>query len=70
MIGKEKLREIRSNVIQAFTKAGIDPGKWMDEQIRKAKRETPKNMAEIETLQLIRDGLRAAASRKRRPRSR
>lgn len=70
MIGKEKLSEIRSNVMQAFAKSGIDPDVWIEEELGKANGAVPRNEAEIETLKLVRDGLQAAASRKRRTRSR
>lgn len=70
MIGKKKLSEIRSDVVKAFAKAGIDSDVWIEEEIGKANRAVPRNEAEIETLKLIRDGLRSAASRKRRPQAR
>jgi hypothetical protein len=65
MIGKKKLSEIRASVDTACAKAGLDPTVWIDEQIGEADRAKPRHAAEIETLMLIRDGLRAAASRKR-----
>ncbi|HJT31110.1 MAG TPA: hypothetical protein VJ783_03510 [Pirellulales bacterium] len=70
MIGKKKLSEIRAGIVKACAKAGIDPAVWMEEEISKANRATPRNKAEIETLLLVRDGLRAAGSNKRRVRAR
>lgn len=70
MIGKKKLSETRATIVNASAKAGLDPAAWIEEQIGEANLVTPRNMAEIETLMLIRDGLRVAASRKRRSRAR
>lgn len=70
MIGKKKLSEIRASLVKACAKAGIDPAVWMDEEISKAHRAKPRNNAEIETLTLVRDGLRSTAKRQRRSRAR
>ena len=70
MIGKKKLSEIRTNLLDACAKAGLDPAVWFDEQIGKANCEKSRNVVEIETLKLVRDGLRADASRKQRARKR
>lgn len=70
MIGKKTLREIRVNLLDACAEAGVDPAAWFDEEIRKAKRAKAPNAVEIETLKLVRDGLRAGASGKQRARKR
>lgn len=70
MIGKKKLNDIRAGVAKAFADAGLDPVLWADKQIDKEEGRVQPNTAEIETLKLVRDGLRAAASRKRRARTR
>lgn len=66
MIGKKKLREVRADILKACANAGLDSPVWIEEQIDKANRAVPRNEAEIETLLLIRDGLRAAAMPKGR----
>ena len=70
MIGKKKLSEIRGSVAKAFAQEGIDPAVWVEQQISNANRAKPQNRAEIETLTLVRDGLRTAAARTRRARAR
>lgn len=70
MIGKKKLSEIRASVVKACAEAGLDPAVWTEEQISKANRAKRRNKAEIETLTLLRDGLRATVARKRRSRAR
>lgn len=70
MIGKKKLKEIRASVVKACDQAGIDPEVWLAEEINKANRAEARNKVEIETLRLVRDGLRAAESQKRRARAR
>lgn len=75
MIGKKTVREIRADLLEECAKAGVDPAVWFDEQIRKLERGGSPDPREIETLELIRDGLLATgpatkAGRKRaRPRS-
>lgn len=69
MIGKKKLKEIRAGVVKACDQAGVDPEVWLAEEISKSTRATARNKVEIETLLLVRDGLRAAASKKRRARA-
>lgn len=69
MMGKKKLSEIRASVAKACAKAGVDPAVWIEEEISKANRTKPRNKAEIETLKLVRDGLRAATTRERRARA-
>lgn len=66
MMGKKTLSEIRESLLHACAEAGVDPATWFDEQICKTKGKKSPNATEIETLELIRDGLRADASRKRR----
>lgn len=70
MMGKKKTSEIRASILKACARAGIDPAVWMEQEISKANRAKPRNKAEIETLLLVRDGLRAADSRRRRVRAR
>ena len=69
MISKRKVSEIRANLLKACAEAEIDPAVWFDEEIRKAKSAEPQNVVEIETLKLVRDGLRATATRKSRKRT-
>jgi hypothetical protein len=59
MIGKKTVSAIRADLLEECTKAGIDPAVWFDEQIRKLERGKSSSPQEIETLQLIRDGLQA-----------
>lgn len=70
MIGKRKLSEIRAGLVKACAKAGVDPAVWMEQEISKANRAQPRNNAEIETLMLVRDGLRSAAKRLQRAQAR
>jgi hypothetical protein len=69
MIGKKSLSDIRANILKAFSKAGLSPDAWMDKQISRATRAQP-NLAEIETLTLVRDGLRSGGTKKQRSRAR
>lgn len=69
MIGKKKLSEVRATSLKAFDKAGISPDALLDHQHNKATR-GKRNRAEIETLTLVRDGLRSGARRKQRSRAR
>jgi hypothetical protein len=69
MIGKKRLAEVRASLTAECAKAGIDPRRWFDEQIRKLEHGPSPNPLEIETLELIRDGLmvkRSAAKRRRK----
>jgi hypothetical protein len=66
MIGKKTLREIRESVATACVQSGVDPAIWIEEEISKANRAKPRNKAEIETLTLILDRLRAASRQRSR----
>lgn len=57
MIGKTKLSTIRTQVREAFAKAGADPDQWFDQQIRKLERRPSPDQGEIGTLRLLRDAL-------------
>ncbi len=59
MIGKQKLSEIRASLRERHEKSGGDLIKSLDERVRRLERRRPPNRVEIETLKLIRDGLRA-----------
>ena len=58
MIGKNSLIAIRADLLEDCTKAKIDQGVWFDKQIRKLESGKSPKPEEIETLKLIRDGLR------------
>ena len=58
MIGKKKLSEIRASLLETCGASGEDVIKSLDERVRKRERRQPPNRVEIETLKLIRDGLR------------
>lgn len=66
MIGKKKLSEIRSDVLDACSKAGMDPASWLEEQIRVLEHKPSPQPVEIETLKLIRDALKTERSGERR----
>jgi hypothetical protein len=70
MIGKKRLKDIRASINRAAANEGVDIPSWIEEKIVEAKRAKPRNKVEIETLMLIRDGLRCAAPRKRRSQTR
>jgi len=74
MIGKEKLSEIRASLLERCGTSGEDMIKSLDERVRKLERQQPPNRVEIETLKLIRDGLRvkpkAAKGTRKRARTR
>jgi hypothetical protein len=70
MMGNKKLSEIRASLLEACAKAGVDPAVWFDEQILKARNGKSPNTIEIETLKLVRDGLRSDVSRKQQARKR
>jgi hypothetical protein len=66
MIGKKSLSGVRAVLLNKCAKSGIDPADWFDEQIRRVERTPSPNQLEIETLRLIRDGLRAKPPRAKR----
>jgi hypothetical protein len=70
MIGKKSLRRIRASLLDKCADAGIDPARWFDEQIDKLEHGPPPKPTEIETLKLIRDGLRAKPADAKRVRKR
>jgi hypothetical protein len=65
MIGKKTLRAIRADLLEC-ARAGIDPAVWFDDQIRKLESGKSRKPAEIETLKLIRDGLRTENGKSKR----
>ncbi len=68
MIGKKSLAEIRDSLREACQQAAIDPDEWIAEQLRKLDSKSSARPHEIETLELIRSGLRARSSTGKRPR--
>jgi hypothetical protein len=63
MIGKKSLSAIRADLLEEWARAGIDPAVWFDKQIRKLESGKSPKPSEIETLKLIRDGLRMESER-------
>lgn len=59
MMGKKTLSEIRASIRGACGPSGADLIKSLDARVRKLERRQPPKPVEIETLKLIRDGLRA-----------
>jgi hypothetical protein len=70
MIGKKRLTDVRTSLLDECAKSRIDPARWLDEQIGKLEVAAPVNAREIETLKLIRDGLQSKSSRPKRVRKR
>ena len=66
MIGKKTLSAIRTDLLKECAKTGIDPAVWFDEQIRKLESGKSCEPTEIETLKLIRDGLRVETAKPKR----
>ena len=65
MIGKKTVAELRAELLEQCTKEGVNPAVWFDEQIRKLERGPAPDPRDIETLELIRDGLLARARGKK-----
>lgn len=63
MIGKKKLRAIRTELRRELARSGRKAGKALDLLIQKAAAKSTSNEGEIETLQM----LRRALSRRRKP---
>ena len=59
MIGKKTVRELRADLLEQCATAGLEPAEWFNEQIRKLEGGRSPDPREIETLELIRDGLQA-----------
>jgi hypothetical protein len=70
MIGKKRLADVRAGLLEECTKSGIAPARWFDEQIGRLERSPSPNPLEIETLKLIRDGLRVKPARSKHVRRR
>jgi len=66
MIGKKRLTDVRASLLDECAKSRIDPTRWLDEQISKLEVAAPVNVREIETLKLVRDGLKSKSSRSKR----
>ena len=54
-----QLSDVCATLLKETAKAGIDPDAWFAEQIAILEKRAAPKAVEIETLQLIRDGLRA-----------
>jgi hypothetical protein len=70
MIGKKRLTDVRTSLLNKRAESPIDPARWLDEQIGRLEVAAPVNVREIETLKLIRDGLQSKSVRPKRVRKR
>ena len=70
MIGKKRLSDVRARLQKECAKSGIAPARWFNERIERLERSPSPNALEIETLKLIRDGLRSKPARSKRVRRR
>jgi hypothetical protein len=66
MIGKKTLSAIRADLLEQCAKEGIDAAVWFEKQIRNLESGKSPKPAEIETLKLIRDGLRVETGKPKR----
>jgi hypothetical protein len=65
MIGKKTAKSIRAELLEECKKSGIDPADWFDKQLRKLESGNAAKPYEIETLKLIRDGLKTEPRRRK-----
>ena len=70
MIGKKRLSDVRAGLLEECARSGIAPAHWFNERIERLERSSSPNAMEIETLKLIRDGLRSKPARSKRVRKR
>lgn len=66
MMGTKKLSAIRSEVRDAFVRAGIDPVTWLEQEIHTTQQQPPAGPLVLETLQLLRDALAREAQKGRK----
>jgi hypothetical protein len=66
MIGKKRLSDVRAGLLEECAKSGIAPARWLNERIGRLERRPSPNPVEVETLKLIRDGLRSKSARAKR----
>ena len=58
MIGTKKPSDIKAEIREAFAKKGIDVETWLDEQMAKMKAGPRREPGVLESLRLMRNGLR------------
>jgi len=63
MIGEKNLKDVKATIRDAFASKGVDVNRWLDEQMAKLRRQ--REMSAVESLGLIRDGLRTDVAQKR-----
>jgi hypothetical protein len=60
MMGKKRLAAVREDIAKEFAKSGLDAKTWFTERIRSLEKERKPDPREVETLNLLREALRAA----------
>ena len=59
MIGQRNLKDIRAAVTEEFSEHGLDVNQWLAERIQKLQGKKKPNQRELETLNILRDALKA-----------
>lgn len=60
MIGEKSLNQVKGEIRDAFAKKGIDVETWLDQQMAKLKRGSKYHPVALDTLRLLREGLRTS----------
>ena len=61
MMGEKTLSDTKTEIRAAFAKKGIDVETWLDQQMAKIRRRPPSERAALESIRLVREGLRSTS---------